>query len=992
MKKQLLTKLLLLSFLLCGSMAMAQSVSGTVSDTTGPLPGASVLVKGTDKGTQTNFDGQFTLDNMTNGDVIVFSYVGYKAQEITYTGQPTIDVTLESDTDALKEVVIIGYGSTTVRDATGAVATVKAEEFNRGIFTSPNELIQGNVTGVQVTQASGEPGASSSIRIRGIGSPRAGNDPLIVVDGVALNNAIQGAGGEDLGFGTSTPRNPLSFINPNDIETLTVLKDASATAIYGSRASNGVILVTTKKGKSGKPRLDFSTSFAVATLRNAPDVLTGSEHAALTNQIGGTPAGNADINGIDEITRTAISQTYDASFAAGNDKSNYRLSLGMQNLEGIVDGTGQDRYTANFSGKLRFFEDDKLTVSTNIQVSGINDQFQAISNNAGFEGSLIGAALQWNPTRPLFNPDGSYNQFSDTEPNPVAFQDFYNDNAETTRIVGNLTAEYKITNDLSYKMLFGVDRFLSTRRSSLSPDFNLQGNFGIGVASVVNLEAFSKTFTHTLNYTKQFSDKINFNALLGYEAVLNRRSGSTIVARGFDSDPGNLTDFLAFATQRPTISSFDDPTDDLQSFFTRAEIGYDGKYILTVNFRVDGASKFGENNRYGYYPSAAFAWNIDQEDFMPDSFDLLKLRLGYGQVGNSNFPAGASLEQFNFFVGTDGNSASQQFNAFNPNLQWEVVTNYNVGVDFGILDNKLTGTVEYFHRETQDLLFQVAAPAPAPDGLFSWTNLPGKVINNGVELSLNYQVIDNEDWSFDVTTNMSFLNNDVRDTGFGPNAVLIGATNGQGGGVPVQRIADGQPLFAYYLPIFTGYDANGLPTYQDINGDGNGTTDLVDRTFVGDPNPDFLIGLRLAGRYKNWDLTANLNGAYGHEIFNNTDSALLGVRSAFPSRNVSADLDVLNIDAGATNAASTQFLESGDFLRLTSLSLGYNVDLGETEWINSLRFTLTGQNLFVITPYSGFDPEVNTVQTSPEGVPSFGIEYTPYPSASTFSLGINASF
>jgi iron complex outermembrane receptor protein len=992
MRKKLLKKLMLLSLLFCSSVVLAQSVSGTVSDATGPLPGASVLIKGTTKGVQTNFDGQYTLEDISNGDIIAFSYVGYKTQEIPYTGQATIDVTLVQDADALKEVVIIGYGSTTVRDATGAVATVKAEDFNRGVFTSPNELIQGNVTGVQVTQSSGEPGASSSIRIRGIGSPRAGNDPLIVVDGVALNNAIQGAGGEDLGFGTSTPRNPLSFINPNDIETITVLKDASATAIYGSRASNGVLLITTKKGRSGKPQLTFSSSFAVGTLRNSPDVLSGSEHAALTQQLGGTPAGNADVNGIDEITRTAISKTLDASFAAGNDKSNYRLSLGMQDLEGIVEGTGQERYTANFSGKLRFFEDDRLTVSTNIQVSGINDQFEAISNNAGFEGSLIGAALQWNPTRPLFNPDGSFNQFSNTEPNPLAFLEYYRDNAETTRIVGNITTEYKITNDLSYKFLFGVDRFLSSRRSSLSPDFDRQGNFQIGRASVVDLEAFSKTFTHTLNYKKQLSDKLNFNGLLGYEAVINRRSGTTIIASGFDSDPGNLTDFLAFATQRPDVSSFDDPTDDLQSFFTRAELSYDSKYILTLNFRVDGASKFGENNKYGYFPSAAFAWNIDQEDFAPESFDLLKLRLGYGQVGNSNFPAGASLEQFNFFVGTDGNSASQQFNAFNPNLQWEIVTNYNIGVDFGILDNKLTGTIEYFHRETEDLLFQVTAPAPAPDGLFSWTNLPGKVINSGVELSLNWQAINTEDWGLDVTTNMSFLNNDVRDTGFGPNSVLVGATNGQGGGVPVQRIADGQPLFAYYLPIFTGYDAAGLPTYQDINGDGVGTSDLVDRTFVGDPNPDFLLGIRLAGRYKNWDLTANLNGAYGQEIFNNTDSALLGVRSAFPSRNVSSNLDVLNIDAGAANAASTQFLESGDFLRLTSLSLGYNVDLGETEWINSLRFTLTGQNLFVITPYSGFDPEVNTVQTSPEGVPSFGIEYTPYPSASTFSLGINATF
>jgi iron complex outermembrane receptor protein len=987
MTQKTLAKLLCGFFFILSSVMYAQTVKGTVSDADGPLPGATVLVKGTTNGEQTDFDGNYELKNVKVNDVIVFSYIGYKSKEVTYTGQARIDVTLQEDAAQLDEIVLVGYGTSTVRDATGAVSTLKPADFNRGVITTPNELIQGNVTGVQVTQASGEPGGASSIRIRGIGSPRAGNEPLVVIDGVPLNNAVQGAAGADLGFGgTTPPRNPLSFINPNDIESITVLKDASATAIYGSRASNGVILITTKRGRSGKPQLSFNTSFAIGTLRNAPDVLTGPEHAALTTALGATPAGNADINGIDEVTRTAVSQTYDVSFTSGNDNSNYRLSLGIQDLEGIVEDTGQERYSANFNGRLKFF-DDKLSISTNIQVSGINDQFAAISNDAGFEGSLIGAALQWNPTRPLYNPDGSFNQFSDTEPNPRAFLDFFNDDASTTRIVANLSTEYKLTENLTYKFLFGIDRFLSTRRSSLSPDFNRQGNFGIGQANVANVDAFSKTFTHTLTYNKDLSERVKFNGLLGYEAVINRRSGSNINASGFTSDPGNLSDFLGAASQTPVVSSFDDPTDDLQSFFTRAEIGLDNKYLLTLNFRVDGSSKFGENNNYGYFPSAAFAWVASDEEFFSDAFDLFKVRLGYGQVGNSNFPAGASLEQFNFL-----NGAASQFNAANQDLTWEVVTNYNIGVDFGIFDSRLTGTIEYFYRETEDLLFQLPAAAPAPGGVFSWQNLPGQVVNSGVELALNWKVVEKDDWSFDITTNLSYLKNEVQNTGFGPNAVLVGATSGQGGGVPVQRIADGQPLFAFYLPIFTGYDANGLPTYQDIDGDGVGTSDLSDRTFVGDPNPDVLLGLRLGGRYKRWDFAANLNGAFGHDIFNNTNSALLGVRSAFPSRNVSADLDVLNIDAGAANAASTLFLESGDFLRLTSLNIGYDVKLGESAWMDTLRLSVTGQNLFVLTSYSGFDPEVNTVRFSPEGVPSFGIEYTPFPPVTTISFGINASF
>ena len=679
MKFKLLKQLLFLSIMLSSSILLAQTVSGTVTDANGPLPGVNVIVKGTTQGVTTDFDGNYTIENVPSDAVLVFSFVGYATQEVPVNGQSTINVTLQEDAQALDEVVIVGYGQTTVRDATGAIESVKAEELNKGVTTSPNELIQGRVSGVQVVQASGEPGAGSAIRIRGVGSPRAGNDPLIVVDGVPLNNAVQGAGGADFGFGTSTSRNPLAFINSNDIESMTVLKDASATAIYGSRAANGVILITTKKGKSGAAKIEISTNASFSSLRNAPEMLSGPEHTALNQQLGGTPVGNADIDGIEEITDNAFSTTNNVSIAAGNEKVNYRVSLGYQDVEGIIKESGQEKYSGGFNSTFKFFDNDRLKITTNLLATHINDQFAPIGNNSDFKGSLIGAALQWNPTRPLFETDGSFTQFSDTEPNPLAFLQYHRDLGQTSRILGSLGIEYDFIENLTYKFQLGIDRFESVRRASLSPDFLLQGN--IGRAAINNDYAFSKTFTHTLSYAKEISDSFKFDALLGYEAVINTRRGDFTFAQGYAVDPGDLSNFLGGATETPTVSSYNDPTDDLQSFFGRVNFSFSGKYLFTVNFRADGSSKFGENNEYGYFPSGAFAWNITEEDFANGGFfDNLKLRLGYGQVGNSNFPAGSAQERFNLNLGT-----SQLVNVANPNLQWETSTNYSVGLDFGIV-------------------------------------------------------------------------------------------------------------------------------------------------------------------------------------------------------------------------------------------------------------------------------------------------------------------
>ncbi len=960
-----------------------QEINGVLTNINGdPLIGVNVIEKGTINGAQTDFDGKYILENVSKDAIIVYSFLGYLTQEVKVDSQTTINVILKEDVAQLDEVVIVGYGSVSAKDATGTVETVKAKSFNKGVTTSPNELIQGRVSGVQVTQSSGEPGAGSSIRIRGVGSPRAGNSPLVVIDGVPINNAITGASGSEFGFGTSTPRNPLAFINSSDIESMTVLKDASATAIYGSRAANGVILITTKKGKSGKPKLDYNSSFSISEISNSPDMLSGPEHNALNIRLGGTPIGNANVDGIDEITRTGFSQTHNISLTAGNEHATYRASLGYQDLEGIIKETGQEKFSAAINSRFKFFEDDRVRLTTNLIINHTNDQFAPIGNNSDFKGSLIGASLQWNPTIDLFNTDGTFNQFSEIVPNPLAFLAFTKDDAQSSRILGSIGVEFDLVKDLTYKFRLGVDRYESVRRAFVSPEFNFQGNSGS--AAVNNDYAFSKTFTHTLNYKKEFFENFRFDGLLGYEAVINTRRGDYTLVQGFNIDPGNLTNFLAGGSEEPVVSSYEDATDDLQSYFTRVNLSFFSKYLFTFNLRADGSSKFGKNNQYGYFPSAAFAWKLSEESFIPEIFNNLKLRIGYGEVGNSSFPAGAAQTQFQF-----QNGLAIPFNSANPNLKWEVTTNYNAGLDFALFDNKLSGSIDYFRKETNELLFQREAIQPAPATKF-WDNLDGTVVNKGVEITLNVNIVDSEDFYWELGTNISFLDNKVEDFPFGDNDFLIGFTNGQGGGVPVQRIANNQPLFAFRLPVFTGYDSTGSPTYQDFNGDGVGDSS-VDRAFVGDPNPEVLIGIRSFMKYKNWDLTINMNGAYGQQVFNNTTNAITEVRSAFPSRNISSNFDVANIAAGATNAPSTLYLESGDFIRLSNLSLGYNFD-NVANWVSNSRLTITAQNLFVITPYSGFDPEVNTVTFNNEGIPSFGIEYAPYPPSRIFSLGLNVSF
>lgn len=985
------------SMLMVTTLAFAQekTITGTVTDgdTGETLPTANVVVKGTTTGTLTDFDGKYSI-KANEGDVLVFSFVGYGAEERTVGASSVIDVSLSAG-EELSEVVVIGYGTVKKDDATGAVLAISSEDFNRGVNTSPEQLIQGRAAGVQVTTSSGEPGAGVDIRIRGASSVRAGNDPLIVLDGVPLSGSDVSAG-SDVGAGRSSARNPLNFINPNDIESISVLKDASATAIYGSRGANGVILITTKKGSRGAPELNFSAAYTTSSMPSDREynLLDASTFAS---ESGINLGANEDA--FDEILRTAGTKQYDVSYGGSSENGGrYRMSLGYLGQEGIIKNTGLEKYTANLSISQKALN-DKLTLDGKLLGSFVEDETTALSDNVGAEGDLIISALRWNPTRALTNADGTFNQPSDNERNPLAFLDYYSDFTETSRIFGTISAGYNLTDGLDLKYNLGLDRSESVRRIGVSR--LLEANFAAGSGGVANIEtiqAFSQLHELTLNYNKDLSDNAGLNAVVGYAYQKLARKGSSQRANGFLVDDQNLyTANLNFASAFPPNqnSSFEEPDNQLQSFFGRVNLSLSDKYLITATVRADGSSRFGEGNRYGVFPSAAFAWQLYKEDFIPDAFDDLKLRIGYGVTGNQEFPSGSAQSQFK---PTDNGSGIIQRVVGNPDLKWESTSQFNVGIDYGFANYRVTGSIDWYTKETQDLLFRVRAAQQAPD-VFVWRNFEQITVeNSGIDFNIDVIAVDNDKLRWDIGLNLSIFDNVVNGVSeVFPDGILTGDINGQGlSNQRAQLIFDNQPLYSFYLPEFTGFDSEGNGTYADLNGDGEDTSSGIvgpgkgDRGFYGDPNPDMNIGLRTSLTMGNLDISLYGYGLYGHQVFDNTALALFNRAALNGGANVDDRVIGSGQGGGDSPKPSTLFLEDADFFRLANMTVGYNIPT-TADWLKSIRVYVTGQNLFLLTDYRGFDPEVNKDKNI-DDVPSFGIDYSTYPRARAFTFGANFVF
>lgn len=966
---------------------MAQrTISGVITDAESgdPLIGANILIIGTSTGTVTDIDGSFSVEVPDGYTELEATYTGYAAKRVTIGASNVVDITLSSG-ELLDEVVVIGYGTAKKSDLTGSIVSVGEDDFNKGLITTPDQLLQGKAAGVQILNNSGQPGTATSVRIRGNSSVRAGNQPLFVVDGVQLTGASSSpnvSGIADVGNNAAT--NPLNYLNPSDIESIQVLKDASATAIYGSRGANGVILITTKKGRTGDPTITFNTSLGFSGILNEYDILNASEYRTALADYGLSASGDygSDVDAMDEILRTGITQNHNVSISGGGNNGTYRVSMGYFDQEGIIKENSLNRLTANISGSYKFFESKRLKLNFNLIAARTNNQSPAISTNAGFQGSLIGAALQWNPTHPIYNADGSpiiRPGFGNDRINPVALLDAYSDRSRATDIIASISPSYQITDNLTYKFDYALTEGIGIRRAHVASWINQQAIQDRGVAFVGNQRNRNQILTHTLNFNQDLTSSLSMNAVVGYEYQKREEIGSGLVARDFivgDFDYTNILQNSATAGgDAREVFSTAPPDQELQSFLGRVNFNFREKYLLTATVRADGSSKFGENNRYGVFPAVAFAWNLHNEDFFTDGlFDNLKLRLGWGQTGNSEFEAGASQERWGFTP-----QAIRLENVANPDLKWETTTNINAGLDFALFDYKLTGTIEYFNRSSEDLLFSFIAIPPAPASNY-WINLDGKNVNSGIELTMNAVVLEKDGLNWDLGFNVAFLNNELQDYN-GPN-VLYGQLFGQGStGAISQRLESGQPLNSFYLQKFEGLDADGFSQYEEGGAQ-----------FVGDPNPDVLLGISTGLTYNDFALTLNFNGALGHQIFNNTKMSVLPINN-IGTRNIDASLvgnDILENTANAI-AASDRYLEDGDYIKLANATLSYNIgDIGETG-VKSARVFISGTNLLVFTGYSGFDPEVNTENVR-DGLPSFGIEYIPYPSARTVVLGANFSF
>jgi len=964
-------------------------VTGVVLDETSqPLAGVSVFNKGTTNGTVTDLDGKFSIKVSDKDVPVVFSYVGFKTQEILVAGKKTLTVTMLDDTQLMDELVVVGYGIVKKSDLTGAVASLKDKDFNKGLVASPTDLIQGRVSGVNITSNGGEPGAGVSVRVRGASSIRSGQEPLYVIDGIPLDiTSTQPSGASTTGVGDISTKNPLNFLNPDDIESIDVLKDASATAIYGSRGANGVVIVTTKKGKEGKSQVTYSAYAGVSNIIKKYNVLTASEYNAARSNLG-LPADDLgySTDWQDQIYRSAFTQNHNLSFSGGNEKSIFRASLGYMNQEGVILKTGMEKYNARLTVSTKALN-DKLTLEAGLTAARTNDQRAPLGETGGVEGDLILAALKLNPTYPVYNEDGTYYQPSDQVRNPVAMINLTNDNTQTDRILANLSANLSITKDLSYKINLSTDQGKATRK--VTQDAALSYASELGTANISNVEQSSQSIENLLYFNKTFNGVHKFNFLVGQSYQKFNIYTYSLSETGFaSSDIDNLNDLeLGKNTQAIVASGI--TVNELQSFFGRVNYNLLDKYLLTLNFRADGSTKFGENNKYGYFPSAAFAWRMNEEKFIQDLnlFSDLKMRLGAGVTGNQEIVSKVSSPTLGSVTGTSFDGGSTMVSGYtltrtpNLDLKWEKTTQYNGGLDFGFFKGRLSGTLDLFYKNTTDVLLYVPTKMPAPTS-YQYTNSDMEIINKGFELSLNGVLISKRDLNWSVNGNFSKVSNMVQNmTDF--EYIPTGYCSGPGiTTIATQRIMNGESLGTFWGYTFLGFDENGESIYAtDESG-------KEIESVIGNAMPDFTYNFGTNLTWKQFDVSLNFNGVYGNDVYNNLAN-VIDEMSMFSS-GWNTTMSAITSGESTSNVLnfSSRYIEDGSFLRLSNATVGYTFKLPKQPYISRLRAYVSGSNLLTLTSYSGYDPEVNTTRIS-NGVPAMGIGWTNYPKSRTISVGIN---
>ncbi len=967
-----------------------KTITGKVTDDKGgPIQGATVTARGSRAGTSTDASGAFRLVVPATASALTISSVGFSQQEISIGDKSSFDVSLLPASTALTEMVMIGYSSARKKDVTGSQASVKAKDFNQGAITSPDQLLQSKVSGLEITNNSGQPGSATTVKIRGNNSIRSGDGPLYVIDGVALDGRTAkpslDLGANGLPFGSTPESNPLLYINPNDIQQIDVLKDASSTAIYGSRGANGIIIITTKKASSSATKLEFGSTFGFAAgFMKKYDLLSAGDFRAMSSKYNLKQDSGSSVNTLKGITQSSLSQNYNLALSGGNESGKYRASFLGSSAQGFLKKTSLDKYLGNFGGQYKFL-DKRLSIDFDLIAGHTREHMPLLTNTAGAGGNLLAWALNWNPTVPLTLSNGLWNNNAANtfgQPNPMAVIDAFNDVADVNVYLANISASFKITNDLEYKFLYAINHGTGTRNSSIDGWVNgIQGVSGSGFGAVSSAALTSQTFTHTLNYRTNLSKALKFEAIAGYEYWKTDYSNQTISASGFNTNLNQATrtsvlytSFMINAQKNYPISQNFDPTAELQSYFGRINFNLSDKYYLTATLRDDGSNKFGINNKYGLFPSVGAKWSISNEDFMKTSstFNELALRASWGITGNQEFPSGASQAQIS---STAYNSAGQT-NVFNPDLKWEKTTTLNLGLNFAILNGRVSGTFDYYHKNTTDLLFQSTAIQPAPASIY-FINLPANLINQGVELSLGAGIVQHKDFSWDLNFNIAYNKNLLQN--FKQALIPTGQVNGNGvsGGL-AQAITNNQPVDVYYLKPFQGFDKNGNQVVDSAN---------KGQTFAGDPNPHVLLGFSNTFRYKKLSLTINAGGSFGYKIYNNTYNTITNLGNFSKGLNVSAQGFSSGESVSDGAQVSTRYLENGNYLKLRNATFIYAFGNIGT-YIKNFNAFVSGTNLFVITKFTGFDPEVN-IDKNQNNYPSRSMEYLPYPTPRVISFGFN---
>jgi len=972
--------------------AQNATVRGNVKDAAGePVIGASVLEKGTTNGTVTDYDGNFTLSIAPSG-VLSISYIGYRTQEISYQGQSTLYIIMQEDTELLDEVVVIGYGSVKKSDLTGSVTAIDADKMVKGMASSAQDLLVGKAAGVSVTTDGGAPGAGATIRIRGGSSMSASNDPLIVIDGVPIDNgSIDGAS------------NPLLIVHPNDIATFSILKDASATAIYGSRASNGVILITTKTGRTGKVNVGYSGNFSISTKTKTVDVMSADEFRQFVISKYGEGSdraaalGNANTNWQDEIFRTAFSTDHNLSVSGAVPHMPYRASVGYTTENGILKTSNMERYTGSISLNPNFF-DKKLNIQLNVK--GI------YNNNRFADRGSIGMATQFNPTKPVHeNSEYGNGYYLDRDDNglpigialsnPVAMLEQRYDESTVKRSIGNAQIDYRM-------------HFLPELRANLNVAYDVTSSKGDVV-----IEDNSTMTWNSGNYKQGWGENSSYsqlkrNHLLDfYLNYVNDFGQHHIDVMGgyswqhFYSSSHTDYPYSAAMASKEGEEFYKDPysyksESYLVSFFGRLNYSYLNRYLLTATLRGDGSSRFNKDNRWGVFPSVALAWRINDEAFLREVPVLsdLKLRLGYGITGQQDlltgdYPYMARYRYSNagasyYFGETQYSLIAPQ--AYDYNLKWEETTTWNAGLDYGFLNGKISGTLDFYYRQTKDLLNTVAIPAGTNFSNELLTNV-GELKNKGVEFAINANPVTNKDWNWNVGFNISYNKNEITKMTINDDPSYQGVRHGgiDGGTgylAMIHTVGHAYNSFFVYEQI---YDQNGNPIEGAyVDQDGNGTIDESDKIVYKKAAPDVFLGLNSTLNYKNWDLSFALRGSFGNYAYNNVQSN----REAWSGSAMFDQTGFLKNrirSAATTNFADPQlessfYIQNASFVRMDNISLGYTFDRLFTE-SQSARVYFTVQNPFVITKYKGLDPEI-----------SGGMDNNIYPRPRVFLVGLNLNF